>query len=680
LKYIRTLHFNLITAHFIFFSVCLLFSSFPVLAKEIGFTAERLEYLTKTGTYRADGSVSITFDGTTMHADKLRFNNSTYDAVADGNVVYEDSNAIIKADRLEINLKTKLGTVYNSYMFYKEHNIHLRSKKVNKIGDKSFFLDRATMTTCDSDTPAWQISARDVTATQHENLHGKSGKFLINNTPVMYTPYFWAPLSQERQTGFLFPSFGYSSTRGYYYKQGFFWAIQENQDATLYLDYYSEKGPAQGLDYRYVLSPEIDGELWVYHVRDKRPDRDLYEVKSYHNHKLVNGITGYLKLHAVNEFDYYETMDSTSTDRFGLSSWNKDPFGFASEERLQKYLESNLQVSKSFYGGRAYILAQGRQSLEGSSSQIPQSIPEAGLVLYLRGNRHLSFDVSARGTNFWRSVGQEGFRFDINPNIYISYGRLFNITHRIGIRETAYFLTEPSTYENRFIIDNNTSLSTRLYKKYARFIHVIEPSIAYEYVPHVSQENIPFFDAVDSISQARNFKYALTNRVSGLADENIEMRFRLSQSYSFLSVDENFTPLLAEADLTTDSFDLSMNASYNVHSGVLSETIASARFKSRNAFIGFGKNFRRSTSLDQYTIEAGVDSPITVFKRSLPFNLYGKMWYDANGGGIQELDVKTTYVHQCWKFAVNYIRKSHEYQVVFAVEFIGLGSFSLGSI
>jgi hypothetical protein len=56
------------------------------------------------------------------------------------------------------------------------------------------------------------------------------------------------------------------------------------------------------------------------------------------------------------------------------------------------------------------------------------------------------------------------------------------------------------------------------------------------------------------------------------------------------------------------------------------------------------------------------------------------MWYDANGGGIQELDVKTTYVHQCWKFAVNYIRKSHEYQVVFAVEFIGLGSFSLGSI
>jgi LPS-assembly protein len=680
LKYIRTLHFNLITAHFIFFSVCLLFSSFPVLAKEIGFSAERLEYLPKTGTYRADGSVSIMFDGTSMHADKLRFNNSTYDAVADGNVVYEDSNAIIKADRLEINLKTKLGTVYNSYMFYKEHNIHLRSKKVNKIGDKSFFLDRATMTTCDSDTPAWQISARDVTATQHENLHGKSGKFLINNTPVMYTPYFWAPLSQERQTGFLFPSFGYSSTRGYYYKQGFFWAIQENQDATLYLDYYSEKGPAQGLDYRYVLSPEIDGELWVYHVRDKRPDRDLYEVKSYHNHKLVNGITGYLKLHAVNEFDYYETMDSTSTDRFGLSSWNKDPFGFASEERLQKYLESNLQVSKSFYGGRAYILAQGRQSLEGSSSQIPQSIPEAGLVLYLRGNRHLSFDVSARGTNFWRSVGQEGFRFDINPNIYISYGRLFNITHRIGIRETAYFLTEPSTYENRFIIDNNTSLSTRLYKKYARFIHVIEPSIAYEYVPHVSQENIPFFDAVDSISQARNFKYALTNRVSGLADENIEMRFRLSQSYSFLSVDENFTPLLAEADLTTDSFDLSMNASYNVHSGVLSETIASARFKSRNAFIGFGKNFRRSTSLDQYTIEAGVDSPITVFKRSLPFNLYGKMWYDANGGGIQELDVKTTYVHQCWKFAVNYIRKSHEYQVVFAVEFIGLGSFSLGSI
>jgi LPS-assembly protein len=657
-----------------------LLPSFPVFAKEVGLSADRLEYLPKTSIYKADGSVTITFDDTTLRADKIQINSSTYDAVADGNVIYEDPQAVIKADKLEINLKTKLGTVHNSYMYYKEHNIHLRSNKVNKIGDKSFFLDRATITTCDSDTPAWKISARDITATQHKNFHGKSGKFHINNTPVMYTPYFWAPLNEERQTGFLFPSFGYSSTRGYYYKQGFFWAIEENQDATLYLDYYSKKGLAQGLDYRYVLSPEIDGELWLYHVRDKRPDRDLYEVKSYHNYKLANDITGYLKLHAVNEFDYFETMDSTSTGRFGLTSWNKDPFGFASEERLQKYLESNLHLSKSFNGGRAYILAQGRQSLEGSSSQIPQSIPEAGLVLYLRGNKHLSFDVSAKGTNFWRSVGQEGFRLDINPRIYVSYGRLFNITHRIGIRETAYFLTEPSTYENRFIIDSNTSLSTRLYNKYSRFIHIIEPSLEYEYVPYVSHENIPFLDSVDSIPRARNFKYALTNRVSGLADENIEMRFRLSQSYSLLSVDENFTPLLAEAILNTDAFDLSMNASYNVHSGVLSETIASARFKSRNAFIGVGKNFRRSTSLDQYTIEAGMDSPIKLFSRTLPFDLYGKLWYDANGGGVQELDVKATYVHQCWKFAVNFIRKSDDYQIVFAVEFIGLGSFSLGSI
>ncbi len=480
--------------------ILILASTIPSFAEEnVGITADKMEYLLETRQYSAKGSVVITYEDTTLRGDEATYDSTSDIAIVTGNVILEDSETLVTADKLEINLRTKKGVVQNSYIFYKENNIHVKGNEIRKTGKSSFHLDEATVTTCDANPPEWHISARDINLAQRERVKGRSGKFHIKNVPVLYTPYFWAPLTKERETGLLFPTFGYSSERGNYYKQGFFWAIQENQDATLYLDYYGEKGLAQGLDYRYVLSPEINGELWLYNLRDDSPQRNLNEIKYYHNHKFTRDISGYMKIHKVSHFDYYDTMGSTSLNRVGLSSWSNDPFGLASDEKLQKYLESNIQVSKSFFGGRAYLLAQGRQSLEESSRTIPQSLPELAFILNTRSKKHFSFNMAVKGTNFVRDEGQDGFRFDINPNIYFSYGRLLNITQRIGLRETSYFLASPAKNEARLIFDSSTALTTKFYKQYASFIHMIEPSLEYLHIPGVNQDDIPFFDSLDFI-------------------------------------------------------------------------------------------------------------------------------------------------------------------------------------
>ena len=132
------------------------------------------------------------------------------------------------SDKIEIYLKSKTGTLHNGYILYKQRNYHLHAGNIEKTGEQSFFLDRATVTTCDSEPPEWHISGREIEAVRHENISGWSGKFHIKNVPVLYTPYFMIPLIKERQTGFLFPSYGYSSIRGHYYKQGFFWALIYN--------------------------------------------------------------------------------------------------------------------------------------------------------------------------------------------------------------------------------------------------------------------------------------------------------------------------------------------------------------------------------------------------------------------------------------------------------------------
>ncbi|MBI5408184.1 MAG: LPS-assembly protein LptD [Nitrospirae bacterium] len=643
-------------------------------------TADRLEYFSKTNTYIARGSVRIVFEDSALSADEAQLDGNTSDAVITGNAVYEDKETIITADKIELNLKTRLGVLYNSYVFYKKENFHLRGEKIIKTGDTSFLIDKASVTTCDADVPSWHFTGKDVKIRQHESLSAWGAKLNIKNTPVLYTPYFWAPLTRDRQTGLLSPSFGYSSTRGYYYKQGFFWAIKENQDATLYLDYYSEKDLAEGLDYRYILSPEVNGEFWVYHARDNEPSRDLYEIKSYHNQKLPYDISSYLKVHAVNEFDYYGTLDSTSSRRFGLSTWETDPFGFASEERLQKYLESNLHLSKPFTGGRTYLLAQSRQSLEGESNEIPQSLPEIAAVFNTVSRGPFSFNTSVKGVNFWRREGQKGQRYDINPNLYLSFGRLLNLTQKIGLRDTAYFLDEPSVSQNRFLYDLSTSLTTKLYKKYSSSVHIVEPFLEYEYVPSSNDVDIPVFDSTDTIQKTSSVNYSLTNRISGLTPLNLEARLRLSQSYSFLSVDKNFSPVLMESVLSSNNVALNVNASYDVDERRLSEEIASITLMGKTGYVTVGENYRRATALDQVTFEAGLYNPIKIGKMPLPLDLSTKLWYDLNGSGVQELDLNGRYTHQCWGLLFSYIKRPEEYQVTLVFELRGLGTMHLGSL
>jgi LPS-assembly protein len=288
--------------------------------------------------------------------------------------------------------------------------------------------------------------------------------------------------------------------------------------------------------------------------------------------------------------------------------------------------------------------------------------------------------MAVKGANFWRDEGQQGQRTDVNPIFYFSVGRLVNLTQKIGLRETSYFLSTPVLNKSRFVADFGTSVSTKFLKEYDSFIHLIEPSVEYTFIPPVDNDNIPFFDSIDTIDHTSNIGYALTNRISGNADHYFEARFRLSQSYNLLDVENEFSPLLAEVTLSTQKVDIGMNASYDVNNGKVEETIAYFNVKGRTGYFGVGKNFRRVTDLDQYTFSAGVHAPITVFNTSLPVDLSGELWYDADGGRIQELNIITQYSRQCWGFSVTYNKRPDEYQIVFAVELKGLGTVKLGSI
>jgi LPS-assembly protein len=651
-----------------------------VLAEEnITINADHIEHISETSSYIAKGSVIIEFEEASLKADELYLDRNTSDGTAIGNVVYEDDDTIISSDRIEMNLKSKLGTVLDGYIFYKKKHYHIQGGTIEKVGEKTFSMDRATVTTCDAESPAWRISGRNIQITQNKSIKAWHGSFQIKKFPILYTPYFWMPLTKKRESGFLFPSFGYSSKTGYYLKQGYYMAIKDNQDATVYLDYYSEKGLAQGLNYRFILSENTDGEMWMYQIKDKETSIKYFEFKSYFNHDFSKDLKSYVKIHAVNEFNYYQKLDSTSFNRFGLESWKFNPFGYGNDERVLKYLESNIQLSKTFDKGRSYVLAQFRQSLEEDSKEIPQSLPEAGLIINTLSKYFISYNFTLTGSNIWREEGQKGQRFDFNPNLYLSFGKSLNITQKFGLRSTAYYLNRPSLNLDRHVLDLETSVTSKLFKKYDSFFHIIEPVIFYTYTPSVNQNEITAFDSPDSFMNTSSVSYALRSTIRGYSPSQLNSKFVLSQGYDFLNNERPFSSILGEGSLISENLDLSLNSSYDVYENMIDVVIASLKLKGDKGYIGFGKNFRQSSSLDEYTAEGRLLNPIRIGRKSIPASLYGKLWYDMNTEMIEQSYLSTTYSRQCWGFTVSYTKKPSEYKILFGIELKGLGAGRIGS-
>ena len=75
----------------------------------------------------------------------------------------------------------------------------------------------------------------------------------VKGVPAIYLPIMYYPLSKEnRNTGFLMPSYGSSSYKGQTISNAFFWAIGRSQDATFLHDWFSKTGQAVAGEYRYV--------------------------------------------------------------------------------------------------------------------------------------------------------------------------------------------------------------------------------------------------------------------------------------------------------------------------------------------------------------------------------------------------------------------------------------------
>jgi LPS-assembly protein len=636
----------------------------------VAVTADKLDYDRTTDVYIAVGHVKIEQDDVRLEAEKVVMNNKTGVAVAEGKVYLQDKGNVVHADKLQINLSTREGTITRGEMFIKKDNYHLKGDIIERRSGPVYHVENGEFTACDERD--WFIKAAEMNIDMERYATGRGVSFNMAGVPVFYTPYFLFPV--RRQSGLLIPTPGYSTSDGFFIENAFFWAISDYKDMTIYSDYRTRIGHGTGVEYRYNGSRESMGQVntkfWdMYHTGVSR-----WDFRFQHGEEFAEDLSARADINLVSDENYYHDLDKKL------------------EMRSKPYVDSNAFYVERWNTAALYLLGQYSTDLTRTNEKTVQKLPEVKYSIFeepLAGPLHLNFEGSA--TNFYRQESDGARRVDFNPQLAAAFGSGgLSFSPRAGLRATFYDRStvslEPT--ERRFFyagMDLNARLS-RVYGSdseagIGRIRHSIEPTISYTYIPHIEQGNIPQFDAIDSVSALNTTSFSIINRLTARYRETKDaksfttfdlMVFRVSQSYD-LNVarldSDNAQPrsvVLGELYLRTPKlFTLSANGAYSPYTRSLSSHSVGAGYTGDRVSVNLTEQFLQQPETQFLIGGAGL--------KLGKWNLGAQWWRDMENKKTTQEEYRAHYASQCWGIGFSYVVKPGETQFVAMLDLKGIG-------
>ena len=275
--------------------------------------AENLEF--RSGVYRGSGGVRISQKERMLSASTLVFDNNTGDVTAYGNVVFTEGNNILSSESLMFNINTNYMRIDKGKIFIRDDNYHIEGDTIEGFSNERFRIESGIFSTCDGEPPCWRFRGEDINVHLNHILTAKGVSFSVRDVPVFYFPYIALPILQERQTGLLIPRIGYNTGEGLKLNTAFFWAISGSQDATFYGDYFGEKGPGGGIEYRYVLSRESWGQFNGYYINDKELDKARWKIKYDHRQLILEESSAKVRINYLNDKTLYKDISGDIGER-----------------------------------------------------------------------------------------------------------------------------------------------------------------------------------------------------------------------------------------------------------------------------------------------------------------------------------------------------------------------------
>lgn len=522
-------------------------------------SAQKITYNQKTSIYTATGKVQIVKDGKTLTGDFIQYNQNTLEAFSTGNVMLTVGDDTLRGDEIQMNLQTGTGVIRHGTIFIQKNHFIIKGDEILKTGENTYEIKNASITSCDGERPAWQLTGQDLDITIEEYGWVKNAAFRVKDMPVLYLPYMFFPVKTKRQSGLLAPQMGFSSQNGIEVTQPFYWAINQSADATFYYNHIQNRGEKIGGEYRYTLSRQSKGTLMIDGLDDRQTDDGTGDWgysgdpwlrtnsdRCWFRTKLTQALPGDVKaaldLDIVSDQDYLHEFSGGYTGFNETKKYFNNQFGRDIDDENDPVRKNTLKFTRIWtqYSLNTELLWYDDvvKRRQGSTNDTLQQLPGItfdSLKQPILNDRFL-VGINSEYNNFFRQDGDTGQKMDIHPRLYLplNYQNYFAFEPSAGFRQTTWY-TDPETldatndaadgapdayndYKHRELYDLKADLSTDLFQVFQvqsetidKIKHTITPRLEHSYIPDVDQTEYPFFNETKRIDPKNLMTFSLTN-------------------------------------------------------------------------------------------------------------------------------------------------------------------------
>jgi len=653
-----------------------------------------------------------------IEADWLRYDVEKKLIKARGNVKVVGEEDTLTADAARVDMNTETGSFTDAVIIRRENELHLEGKSIEKTGLNTYRIIDGWAVTCKVEsgkTPPWHFASSDTRITEGGYAVMRNATFNIKGVPVLYTPYMIVPVKNKRQSGLLLPEVSYSNIGGFGGNLPFFWNISDSMDATIFPEFYTERGVMPGIEFRYALAENSKGTFMASYMDDALSDGDFssdYYQDSNYTH--TNSDRYWVRGKVDQDFNDWQTrldVDIVS-DRDYLTEFNSGYTGYSatSERFLHEFgrdfvnktddtRPNELTMLKSWEGMSLQTNLLGYNDVRTDAMKARQEDPLWTLpqVNYSGvqpiGATSFSLSWVTDYVNYWREDGIGGNRFDLFPSISTSVPLSPYLESRaeLGLRETLYLVEEYGDAEwdkdntqNRVIGEFEYEVASPLLRTFQlsqgdSLDHQLRPWVQYNYIPNVDQDDLPDFDSIDRIDEESLISYGFDNYFSGIFN-NMERDIgyvKISHGYSLLSDDdgEEFTPINMRLRLLpVPRFFVEYETDFDVYGdGFVMHSLEGHYTNSRGDYFSIDYSFNNTDEVTSKINQINV----TARARLLPqWYTRIKIEHSLADNETNEAKIALRYTAPCWsvELQTDYTPSETQYLLVFNLANIGISS------
>ena len=525
---------------------------------------DSLVYDAESGTAYLYGNSKVDYENMKLTSDKVHMNldkstvraTGTVDSTAEGGIkgkpVFTIGKDEYKSDTMAFNFKSKKGLIKGVYTEQQDGFLSGEVGKRDSTG--SIYLQHGRYTTCDKPHPDFYIALSRAKVRPGKDVVFGPAYLVVADVPLpLAIPYGFFPFSKKYSSGFIMPSYGDESDRGFYLRDGgYYFAISDKWDLKLLGEIYTKGSWGVSAASNYRKRYRYSGSFLFSYQDSKTGDKglpDFAEQESFKiqwNHRQDPKANPYSSLAASVNFatssyernnlnSMYNPQTLTQSTRTSSVSWST---GFSSiglslsattnlaqnmrDSSIQITLpDLNISLSRFYPFKRKHLVGKERWYEKISMSytgQLANSISTKEDKLL---HSNLIKD--------WKNAFQHTIPVQANFTLfnYINVTPSFNFTDRMYskkvtrgwdntlqkevVRDTTY------GFHNVYNWSMSVGASTKLYgfwvpnrklfgDKIQAIRHVITPQVSFSYSPNFGARRYGYYDSYQYTDASGNVK------------------------------------------------------------------------------------------------------------------------------------------------------------------------------